>query len=124
MSSFTPKKVRSNRTMVFEFDEVIYPKTDEAGAAINPDTLPIPGVVELLYELKDSHYHIFIYSERASRADEVLAMVKWLERNKIPYNGLGDERPPAIVYFDNDCIRFNDLDNKPLVDRIRRKNLW
>jgi hypothetical protein len=75
---------------------------------------PIPGAVEAMQTLAKQGHYIVIYSTRANRTINrpetrkklMDIMESALDRHRIPYDEIADDKPAWDVLIDDRCIRF------------------
>ena len=71
------------KSIAFDFDGVIHSYTSGwQGYDVIPDPV-VPGIKEVIHQLKKMEYYIIVFSTRAMRAEGVDAMWRYLEDNEI-----------------------------------------
>lgn len=104
------KEFSASRVILVDFDGCIAPFRwpGKIGA-------PFPGALEALRELKDRGYTIIIFTARAWEGwkeiqgvkffrEQMDQMVEWLERWKVPYDKITNEKAPAEWMIDDRAI--------------------
>ena len=66
----------------------------------------IPGAKEALTKLKGEGWYIWFWTARPDFAKD--ATLRWLERNRIPYDGIEFEKPVAALFIDDHALEFRD----------------
>ena len=92
-------------SIAVDFDGVIhrYSRGWQDGTIYDP---PMPGVRPALMALQKK-FKIIIFSRRAYvKSQGTVAIKKWLDKNKIPYNSVTKIKPMARWYIDDRAIRF------------------
>ena len=104
------------KTVVVDFDGVLHWYREGWGDGTIYDE-PVPGAAEAMKRIQEMGYCVVVCSSRAtertvngkfqySQAKEIIA---WLDKHKIPYNSLADEKegkPMAVAYIDDRAVRF------------------
>lgn len=112
MSKYAPE-----RTVLWDFDGTIAPFTWP-----NPPSDPFPGVVEALRLLKKKNFQILIFTARAwqgwdevvhvgYRAEQLKQVEDYLKEWGIPYDGITNEKMPALAIIDDRAIRVSKYTN-------------
>ena len=111
------------QTVVFDFDGVIHSYTSGwKGADVIPDP-PVPGIKEVIKELRSMYFEVVVVSSRAATYEGVYAMEEYLKENDISVDYITDTKPPAIVYIDDRAICF-DGHPETLVEKIVHFKPW
>lgn len=104
----TPADRDAESQIAVDFDDTI-------ATIIDGKLVAKKGVVEALAKIKSAGYKITIHSARCWQAwpdtwERVAEMHEFLEKNKIPYDGIymGIGKPAAVAYIDDKAIRFKD----------------
>ena len=109
-------------TVVIDFDGVIHSYTSGwQGADKCPDPL-VEGIDEVIKDLRKD-YKVVIVSSRAETVEGRLAIRDYLKKYNIEVDGIGCEKPPAIVYIDDRAICFNG-DTTNLAEQVRNFKPW
>lgn len=111
------------KTVVFDFDGVIHSYTSGwKGADVIPDP-PVPGIKEVIKELRSAGYNIVVQSSRAATFNGADAITEYLIKHDIDVDGITHEKPPAIVYIDDRAICF-DGHPETLIEKITNFKPW
>ena len=109
-------------TVVMDFDGVIHSYISGwQGADKCPDPL-VEGIDEVIKDLRKD-YKVVIVSSRAETVEGRLAIRDYLKKYNIEVDGIGCEKPPAIVYIDDRAICFNG-DTANLAEQVRNFKPW
>ena len=109
-------------TIAMDFDGVIHSYTSGwQGADKCPDPL-VEGIDEVIKDLRKD-YKVVIVSSRAETVEGRLAIRDYLKKYNIEVDGIGCEKPPAIVYIDDRAICFNG-DTTNLAEQVRNFKPW
>lgn len=72
---------------------------------------PFPGVVQALQRLRDSGFHIVIFTARLwkgwdikYRQKQITEMLDWLAENKVPFDEVTGEKRPALWMIDDRAL--------------------
>lgn len=115
MSKFVP-------TVVFDFDGVIHSYTSGwKGAMVIPDP-PVDGIREAIAEIRAAGYKVVVVSTRCSSGG-LHAVRRYLIENMIVVDEVMAEKPPALVYIDDQAICF-DGNPGTLLNKIRGFKPW
>lgn len=97
---------RSNYSVYVDFDGVIHSYTSGwVSAAIIPDP-PVEGAIEWLNEMV-KHFHVAIFTTRATNSDARRAIQNWLEVHGFKGDvTITATKGPALVYIDDRGWRF------------------
>ena len=110
------------KTIVFDFDGVIHSyKSGWKGTTNIPDE-PVEGIREAIEELR-KYYKIVIVSTRCFQKGGIDAIKKWLKEHDIQVDDVLKEKPPAIMYVDDNAICFNG-NPKNLIKQIKNFKNW
>jgi hypothetical protein len=110
------------KTLAFDFDGVIHSYTSGwKGYTIIPDP-PVEGMKELIGELSKK-YEIIIFSARAKDNLGVLAIVDYLKKHQIYFDGVTHIKPMAVCYIDDRAIKFEG-DAERLREDISKFKVW
>lgn len=113
----------NNGTVVFDFDGVIHSYTSGwKGATYIPDPV-VPGIKEVIDELRNQGYEVVVQSARAMTPAGYGAIRNYLKKNNITVDNIAHSKPPAIVYIDDRAICF-DGDAETLLDKIKNFKPW
>lgn len=111
------------KTIVFDFDGVIHSYTSGwKGADVIPDP-PVPGIKEVIDELRKQGYEVIVQSARAATGYGLEAIKNYLLEHKIFVDDVTHGKPPAIVYIDDRTICF-DGHTETLIDKINNFKPW
>lgn len=110
------------KTIVFDFDGVIhkYSKGWQDGSIYDG---PVPGIKNVIDELRKENYKVVIVSTRCSTQKGIAEMIKWLNKYDIEVDRIDKEKPPAIMYIDDRAIKFNG-NCKTLMRDIKNFKCW
>lgn len=110
------------QTVIFDFDGVINSYTSRwQGADIIPDP-PVEGIKEAINEIR-KHYRVAVVSSRCYKPGGIEAIKAWLKKYDIQVDDVTDEKPPAVVIFDDRAITF-DGNTTGLLDKIKAFKPW
>ena len=110
-------------TVVFDFDGVIHSYTSGwKGVDMIPDP-PVPGIKEVIKELRSTGYRVVVQSSRASALYGVSAIEDYLKEHDIVVDDITHEKPPAIAYIDDRAICF-DGHPETLIEKIINFKPW
>ena len=113
----------SKKTVVFDFDGVIHSYTSGwKGENVIPDPV-VPGIKEVIDELKSTGYEVVVVSARANSISGNIAIQEYLQKHQIKVDLVTHQKPPAIVYIDDRAICF-DGNAKTLIDKINNFKPW
>ena len=110
-------------TVCIDFDGVIHSYIQSwVSEDIIPD-LPVKGIKEAIDQLRMSGFKIVIFSSRALSEKGKTAVINYLNRYDIKYDGITSEKIPAMVYIDDRAICF-DGNALALVDKVKNFKPW
>lgn len=110
-------------TVVFDLDGVIHSYTSGwKGASEIPDP-PVPGMREVIGELRDRGYKVVVVSTRCIGPEGMGAVKRYLKDNQIEVDDVLAEKPPALCYIDDRAIRFDGHPEK-LVEQVTNFHTW
>lgn len=113
----------SKKTVVFDFDGVIHSYTSGwQGENVIPDPV-VPGIKEVIDELKSTGYEVVVVSARAVSIAGSMAIQEYLHKHQIQVDSITHKKPPAIVYIDDRAICF-DGNAETLIDKINNFKPW
>ena len=102
-------------TIVFDFDGVIHSYVSGwKGEDIINDP-PVKGIKETLEKLSKK-YRIIVVSSRCNTMEGISAIIDYMEKHKLYYDGVMKSKPPAKLYIDDRGLTFNGDVNKLLND--------
>lgn len=112
----------AKQTVIFDFDGVINSYTSRwQGADIIPDP-PVKGVKEAIIEIR-KHYRVVVVSSRCYKPGGIEAIKAWLQKYDIQVDDVTDEKPPAVVIFDDRAITF-DGNTQDMLEKIKNFKPW
>jgi phosphoglycolate phosphatase-like HAD superfamily hydrolase len=93
----------ANKTLAIDFDGVIhsYLKGWQDGEIYGA---PMEGAREYMERLKSRGYTLIVFTTRVDHG----AVVEWLKKYKIPFDGVTNIKPIATAYIDDRAIRFTN----------------
>lgn len=115
----------ANHTVVFDFDGVIHSYTSGwQGPTVIPDP-PVPGIREVLKQLKLWGYNIVVSSSRCEDRESKDAVNDYLrDCDLLKYIDLiTNKKPPALCYIDDRALTF-DGKVDGLADKIKNFEPW
>ena len=111
------------KTIVFDFDGVIHSYTSGwKGEAVIPDP-PVPGIKEVIDELRTTGYEVVVVSSRANSVVGWTAIKAYLKEHGVVVDNVAHSKPPALVYIDDRAICF-DGHAETLLDKIKNFKPW
>jgi len=116
------KIASAKKTIVFDFDGVIHSYISGWKGTTNIPDKPVEGIKEAIDKLRQD-YKIVVVSTRCFQKGGIDAIKKWLEKYDIKVDGVAKEKPPAIMYVDDNAVCF-DGNPKHLIEQIGKFNNW
>lgn len=105
------------KSIAFDFDGVIHSYTSGwKGYDVIPDPV-VPGIREVIRELRKRDYYIIVFSTRAYHGEGVDAMWRYLEDNEIYVDQVTNSKEPWMLLVDDRCLQFTG-DTSNLLDKI------
>lgn len=105
------------KTVVFDFDGVIHSYTSGWQGIDSISDPPVPGITQVIKELRGLGYKVVIHSTRCSSERGKDAILRWLDKYDIAVDDVSETKPSAVCYVDDRAIRF-DGNTKNLVRQI------
>lgn len=111
------------KIICFDFDGVIHSYTSGwQGIDVIPDQV-VPGIKELIKELKQDGYIIKVFSARCREKKGREAIQKYLDKYNIEVDEVAINKPPAIVSIDDRAICFEGTTDG-LKEKIKNFEPW
>lgn len=83
----------------------------------------VPGVKELIDELRNSNYLVGVVSTRCATEKGLAAVRKYLDDNNIVVDSITKEKLPAVVYIDDRAICFTGTTDG-MLEKIKNFKPW
>ncbi len=113
----------TKQIVCFDFDGVIHSyKSGWQGMDIASDP-PVPGIAEVISELRDIGYKVVVYSGRCRDPKGIETIARYLRGNGIIVDEIVTTKPMAVVAIDDRVICF-DGDARGLTEKIINFTPW
>lgn len=115
--------LKLGKTVAVDFDGVIHQQPHTWAGTDVIDGLLVPQSVECLEHLRALGYVINITSARANCPRGRIAITRWLQKNKVPFDMISS-RIGAALYIDDLAVRFEGKWSKTAVEEWLKLESW